>query len=50
MPLYSTKEIWTPLKLIGIKFFKTRDEVAWRNNITKEAVRKKASLGSEGLK
>lgn len=26
MPLYSMKEIWTPLKWVGIKFFKTLDE------------------------
>ncbi len=25
MPYYHMKEIWTPLKLIGIKFFKTSD-------------------------
>jgi hypothetical protein len=23
MPLYSMKEVWTPLKWVGIKFFKT---------------------------
>ncbi|MCI2253087.1 hypothetical protein L2D08_01765 [Domibacillus sp. PGB-M46] len=26
MSLYSMKEIWTPLKWVGIKFFKTLDE------------------------
>ncbi|WNS81195.1 hypothetical protein RRU94_10310 [Domibacillus sp. DTU_2020_1001157_1_SI_ALB_TIR_016] len=26
MPLYSMKEIWTPLKWVGIKFFKTLDD------------------------
>ena len=26
MPLYCMKEIWTPLKWVGIKFFKTLDE------------------------
>lgn len=26
MPLYSMKEIWTPLAWVGIKFFKTLDD------------------------
>jgi hypothetical protein len=26
MPLYHMKEIWTPLKLIGLKFFKCEDD------------------------
>jgi len=25
MPYYHMKEMWTPLKMIGIKFFKTED-------------------------
>lgn len=25
MPLYQMREIWTPLKLIGVKFFKSDD-------------------------
>lgn len=26
MPFYSMKEIWTPLKWVGIRFFKTIDD------------------------
>ena len=25
MPLYQMREIWTPLKLVGVKFFKSDD-------------------------
>jgi hypothetical protein len=25
MPLYQMREIWTPLKLVGVKFFKTEE-------------------------
>lgn len=25
MPMYHMKEIWTPLKLVGIKFYRTEE-------------------------
>lgn len=29
MPNYYFKEIWTPLKLVGIKFFRDDEERLW---------------------
>jgi hypothetical protein len=29
MPLYSMKEVWTPLKWVGIKFFKSYEDESY---------------------
>ncbi|MGE6716253.1 hypothetical protein ACQKGD_02560 [Peribacillus frigoritolerans] len=35
MPLYQMREIWTPLKLVGVKFFKSEEGIIFMKVLNK---------------